>query len=558
MSAQRQAFDVAISGCGPTGVTLAGLLGRAGLRVLVLDRSPHIHPQPRAVGFDQDAMRIFQRLGAAEAIAPHVAPFRHAVYLGQDGRTIQEVHPVAAPWPLAWRPNYACDQPGLESALRDHLATLPRVELRTGCELLEARDLGDRVRLSLRDAASGESREETARWLVGCDGASSPLRRALGLELKSLEYDVPWIVVDVLVDEPWLSRLPTSNVQYCQPRRPSTHVVCPGAHRRWEFMLVDGESPEDSVTEPRLWELLAPWLEPGQARIWRAAAYRFHALVARQWRSGRILLAGDSVHQTPPFMGQGMCQGIRDAGNLAWKLVQVVRGQAGQDLLDSYQAERAPHVEATTALARELGVLISERDPVRARARDAALLASGGGEPPRVVRQSMIPGLVAGLIEPASPRAGDVFPQPWVLDRSRQPRRLDELAADRFRLVLAGAADAATLDSLRQLAQAHGLPLQHVVASDAADTPDTATLREAEPVLLPWLAQAGCIGAVVRPDHYTFGAFTTVQQARELLDALARRVGAASLAAPAANQATPGRAEPHRFTPSPQAIRRQA
>ncbi len=168
------AYDVAISGCGPTGATLAGLLGRAGLRVLVLEQMEVVHPQPRAVGFDQDAMRIFQHLGVADALAPHIAPFRDAQYLGLQGRVIQRVRHIDAPWPLAWRPNYSCDQPGVEAVLRGALATLPQVDLRLGNELMWAADDGDRVRLRARDA-QGRERDFDAAWLVGCDGASSPL-----------------------------------------------------------------------------------------------------------------------------------------------------------------------------------------------------------------------------------------------------------------------------------------------------------------------------------------------------------------------------------------------
>ena len=165
-----------------------------------------------------------------------------------------------------------------------------------------------------------------------------------------MAYDQAWVVVDLLVDPAQLWRLPANNVQYCQPQRPSTFITCPGNHRRFEFMILDGEPAEGAVSEARLWSLLSRWLVPGQARIWRAAAYRFHALIAREWRRGRTLLAGDSAHQTPPFLGQGMCQGLRDAGNLAWKIAQVVNEQAPDSLLDSYTEERRPHVFETTLL----------------------------------------------------------------------------------------------------------------------------------------------------------------------------------------------------------------
>jgi len=497
MSQGRQGgthFDVAISGCGPVGATLAGLLGRLGLRVGVFDRAAQIHPQPRAVGFDHDAMRLFQRIGVAEALAPHIARFRNSIYIGADGQVIQRVRHMAPPFPLTWAPNYTCDQPGVEAELRAAIARMDNVRVALGHELLEAAEEGDRVRLEVREPG-GAIEQHTASYLVGCDGASSPLRRALGIDLESFDYDEPWIVVDMRVDEAHLARLPDTNVQYCEPERPCTHVVCPGNHRRWEFMLLPGEQTEGALSEERLWALLARWLRPGEATIWRAAAYRFHALIAREWRRGRIFLAGDSAHQTPPFLGQGMCQGLRDAGNLAWKLAAALSGELGgkasDALLDSYAEERRPHVAATTRLAKEIGRLVSERDPERARARDAALLAKGRGEAPTMIRQDMIPPLEGGWIARGAPRAGEVFPQPVVLDEQGRERLFDDVGEPGYRLVLAD------------------------------------EVRERDGLLRDWFAQSGCIGALVRPDHYVFGAFANAEERQHLLEMLQSLEGTA-------------------------------
>ncbi len=500
---EQGVWDVAIIGCGPVGVTLAGLLGREGVRVGVFDKAGPVYAQPRAVGFDHDAMRLFQRLGVAQALAPHITDFRNTVYLGTEGQPIQHVCRIEPPYPYSWAPNYTCDQPGVEAVLRAAVVQMPTVRLHLGHELL-ALDAGcAEVQLSLRDA-QGRNLQHRARWVVGCDGASSVVRRQAGLTLESLDYDEPWIVVDLKVAPEHLASLPQTNVQYCEPQRPCTYIVCPGNHRRWEFMLMPGEPREGALSPERLWALLARWLQPQQAQLWRAAAYRFHALVANEWRAGRLLLAGDSAHQTPPFMGQGMCQGLRDAGNLAWKLAAVLRGELDASLLDSYTAERRPHVQATTRMAKQLGLMLSERDPQRARERDAQLLREGGGQAPVLVRQQLIPALAHGLIAAGTPRVGEAFPQPRVRIAGRE-WLLDDVLGAVWRLVLGDAADG-ELPSWRELARRHGLTLQCIDRS--ADT---------QGLLHSWLAEAGLRGALVRPDHGVYGGFRSRAEAQALL-----------------------------------------
>ncbi len=512
-------FDVAIAGYGPAGATLAGLLGRRGLSVGVFDKAVQIHAQPRAVGFDHDAMRLFQRIGIAADLAPHVEHFRDSQYLGAAGQVIQNVRRMPPPHPYTWAPNYTCDQPGVEAVLRSAVQRMGNVHVATGCELVDARDEGECVAFELRDAA-GRLHSHTADYLVGCDGASSTVRRLMGVELESLDYDEPWIVVDLKVDAAVLARLPATNVQYCEPARPCTYIVCPGNHRRWEFMLLDGEPRDGALTPERLWALLARWLAPHEASIWRAASYRFHALIAHDWRRGRLLLAGDSAHQTPPFLGQGMCQGLRDAGNLAWKLDLVIRGRAGQGLLDSYTQERRPHVAATTRMAKQLGLMLSERDPARAAARDERMLAGAGGKAPTLIRQDLIPGLGAGLLDLHSAMAGQPFPQPLVRWAAGEAALLDDVLGPCLHLVVNGRGDT---QALRLQAQARAIPLLAVVDKDAragqATAPDEGQLLEGEGLVQRWFAAAGACGALVRPDHYVYGTFNTAEEAAALMDA---------------------------------------
>lgn len=515
--------DVAIVGGGPVGVTLAGLLGRYGLSVLVIDKAFEVYPKPRAVGFDHDAMRIFQRIGAADALAPHVSPFREGVYLGADGEPIQRVRHQPPPHPLTWPPHFSCDQPGVEAVLREALNAMPSVTLRFGTECLGLEQDAAGVTLSLRDAAAPASAVASdtvrARFVVACDGGASPIRRALGIGLESLDYDEPWVVVDMRVPDAHQSKLPPVNVQFCEPGRPTTLVHCPGTHKRWEFMTLPGEPTEGAVSDARLWTLLSRWLKPGEATIWRAAAYRFHALVADDWRAGRVLLAGDAAHMTPPFLGQGMCQGLRDAVNLGWKLERVLRGGAPIELLDRYTAERRPNVLATTRMAKDFGRIISERDPARAADRDARIRAEHGG-PREIVRQDLIPPLVDGAFALDTPLAGRVSPQPRVACAGRDGALFDDVAGACFRIVL----DAARLGpaerrSIADRARPLGLDVYALQGrDDTAQDDGCVAVTEASPLLRDWLAQAGCVATLLRPDHYAYGAAADASATHALID----------------------------------------
>jgi 3-(3-hydroxy-phenyl)propionate hydroxylase len=320
-------------------------------------------------------------------------------------------------------------------------------------------------------------------------------------------------------------------VQYCEPERPCTYVVCVGNHRRWEIRLGPGDRAAGEWPEEELWPLLKRWIGPADGRIWRSAAYRFHGLVADEWRRGRILLAGDAAHMTPPFMAQGMAQGMRDAQNLAWKLDRVLRHGAPEQLLDTYQRERRPHVTTTTRTAMALGELICEGDPRRAAERDARLLAEHDGEVRTVVRQDLIPGLSDGLIDPAGPGAGSVLPQPFV-HAERFAGRLDDVTGATVRAVVTGPlspgeraallAALAPLDGVLVHLDGTGVPADGVVAAIDDDG-----------VLSSWLRACGQRVAVARPDHYVYGTAATPAAAVDLLEGLQGR-----LSCPAASHAS--------------------
>ena len=489
-------FEVAIVGFGPCGAVLAGLLGKRGVRTFVVDRLRTVYDKPRAFALDHEIMRVFQSLGVAEAVSQFTAPFTASEYYGVDGRLIKRLGSVPPPWPQGWPPNVVFTQPPVEEVLRATARECASVRVSLGEELTALAQDAAGVTLTLRDE-SGKQRNVRARYAVGCDGATSTVRRLAGLELDDLVFDEPWLVVDVMVNEAGLARLPKVSAQHCNPSRPATYLIGPGAHRRWEIMLLPGEDRARFDDEAEVWKLLAPWIGPSEGKLWRHATYRFHALVARQWRAGRVLLAGDAAHQQPPFTGQGMCQGVRDVANLEWKLARVLNGTSGEALLDSYGEERGTHVRRLTTTIKEIGRVIGELDPVAARARDERLIAEAGGEVRTVPRQHLLPPLERGVIADDGHRAnGTLFPQPRLVVDGRDVL-MDEKAGKGF-LVVLGDAFAGSPDKVARIAA--GLSATVLAIGNAPGA-----LRELDGVMADWFAGYDAAAALVRPDRYVFG-----------------------------------------------------
>lgn len=516
-------YDVAIVGYGPVGATLANLLGQDGFRTAVVEKEAEIFGLPRAIGFDHEIMRIFQTAGLAEAVLPCTAPMRSTIYTGADNQIIRRFRHMPEPFPFGWHPNYAFDQPGLEAALRAGAQSQQSVDilLRTVCTGFTEEP--DRVAVEVEELASGDRRVLQARYLIACDGSRSTVRQQLGIGYEDLAFDERWIVIDVNARD--VETLPQTNMQICDPRRPMTYIVGPKRHRRWEMMLLDGESPDDISRPERIFELLSRWGGPEDLEIRRSAVYRFHALVAERWRESRVLLAGDAAHQTPPFIGQGMCQGIRDAANLHWKLARVLRGAANPDLLDSYEVERKPHVVTTTQRAIALGKDICLRDPDAARTRDATLIEELESGRMNTVRQSLVPGLTTGLIGrtgtgAASTLIGTLCPQPRVDHDGRPDTLLDDIVGIRPALIVTGTIldRALSHPAAARWRRAGGCivaldcPASCVSArreQSCADTAPVLAVSDREGVLRNTFTEHGIAGLLVRPDRYIYGAART-------------------------------------------------
>ncbi len=476
MTTGMEDFDVAIVGYGPTGAVLAHLLGQCGVRVLALEREGAAYHLPRAVHFDAEVMRVLQWIGVAEAIEPLTARHPGMRFVGPKGELLLDWPRPDGIGPQGWRSNFRFHQPDLERLLREGMAARPTVTIRNRCELFLVEETEGGVNLRYEDMSRGKVERARAKYVVGCDGARSLIRRFIESGMEDHGFHERWLVADVILhgEKPELG---DHSVQYCVPERPGTYVRGPGRRRRWEITVLPHEDSAAMARPERVWELLSPWLKPEEAELERAAVYVFHSLVAEDWRKGRLLLAGDSCHQTPPFMGQGMCAGVRDAANLYWKLALVCQGRLSEaeaeELLESYEAERKPNAREYIRTAVRLGGLINACGTEAALR--AALPAAAGGA---ARMESIAPPLGRGL--GSGELAGRLFGQPRLADG----RLMDEAFRHRFVLV----SEAALAEGL---SAPKGLGLV-----TTADSPDAAE----------HLACFGVRAVLLRPDRHIFGA----------------------------------------------------
>ena len=502
MSVKPNEFQAVIVGFGPTGAVATSLLGDRNICTLAIDRQRAVYDKPRAIAIDHEILRLLDNLGVAERVRPYIAPFPASQHFGAKGQLIRRIDMVSEPYPLGYTPSMVFTQPPVETALRQHALSYPDVTVELGTELNGLSQTSDGVTLQL-SSDNGSSRTVTADYVIACDGAASGIRQQLGIAFEDLVFDEPWLVIDLQVSEAALEKLPRTAAQFCDPARPATFIIGPGLHRRFEIMLLPGEDPRAMEAPDQVWRLLQKWLTPADATLWRAASYRFHALVASEWRRGRVLLAGDAAHQQPPFIGQGMCQGIRDVANLVWKLDRVLRGRSSAALLDSYGEERRAHVRELTTRIKAIGHVICERDPVAAEARDARLLAEGDGKPRTITRQDIVPPLSHGLLSSVQHAAnGTLFPQPWV--RTPAGRRLlDTVRGAGWRLVLDAGSGLALGQAIES--QTQTLEMQIIRVGSDHGAMKNGMVAEEDGVVARWFERHQCAAAIVRPDHYVFG-----------------------------------------------------
>lgn len=499
-------YDVTIVGAGPTGASLAILLGQAGHRVLVVERDEDVYPLPRAVHMDHEIVRVMQQLGVLDPLKPLTSPVGRYVFENADGDILLEIdggdrlansgHPASLMFV----------QPELEQLLRERMDTLETVDTLIGVNV--TRVIPDDVP-AIEIEHRGGVKEVRSRFLVGCDGASSLVRQTLSPGIIDLGFDEPWVVIDTKIKGE-LALPHDTAFQFCDPSRPTTCVPAGPGRRRWEFMLLPDETPDQMRDPGSIWPLLAPWGDPDTLELVRIAVYRFHALMVDRWRHGNVLLAGDAAHQTPPFMGQGLCSSIRDAVNVAWKLDRVLQGTSPASLLDSYEAERAPHFRHVVETSVAMGRIVCELDPAAAKARDSAMIearAAGKAGPGRSQDGQVVP-LVDGAIRVGDAGAGLLCPQPEVRRDSRVAH-LDDVVGCGVRLFFT---DPALLTETTRLEE---LAITPVCLGNNED----GYVETGPPGAATWLNHYACAAALVRPDHYVFGTATSPAGTSALIEA---------------------------------------
>ena len=434
-------YDVAIIGLGPVGCTAALLLAEAGLSVAAIERDEDVYRLPRAVNLDGEIIRAFQKVGRGQAVQDLMQPVRPGDRAGfaNSEREWLFGQPFVPFGSNGWQPMNMFDQPELESYLRTEAVEHARVSAFIGYEAAGVENTGVGVRVEFGPAGAGDTRTITARYAIACDGASSPVRKALGIGWKDLGYDHEWLVVDVTLKAG--HTLGNDTLQVCDPERLVTYVCTKDPYRRWEFRMHGDETAEEMLEEEKIFSLIDAWTPRGTYELRRAAVYQFHAATADRWREGRIFIAGDAAHQTPPFLGQGMNAGMRDVVNLAWKLPLVIEGTAGEHLLDSYFAERNGHAHDLVDWAVSIGRLMEHLAEQERCARagepvsDAppALRSSGygqgRGQPP--IRDGVV------LVDQVSDTGatGYLFNQPMVRTAAGRECRLDDLLGPGFAVV---------------------------------------------------------------------------------------------------------------------------
>ncbi|GAU83870.1 bifunctional 3-(3-hydroxy-phenyl)propionate/3-hydroxycinnamic acid hydroxylase [Bosea sp. BIWAKO-01] len=503
-----QECDVAIVGAGPTGLTLANLLGQAGLDVILVERNSSTVQEPRAVSIDDESLRTMQATGLLDSVLQDVALDYGSHYFTRDGRCFAKVEPATREYGFPRR--NAFTQPKLEAALRRGLDRFPNVVTLFGHSCETVAEDGSGVSLSLR-SGSGGGIAIRARYLAACDGASSALRKVVGAALCGSTYRQRWLIVDLASTHEQLRQTRV----VCDPDRPLITLPGPDGIRRYEFMLRDGEDEERAAHPDHVRALLEAHGPDADARIVRRQVYAFHARIADRWNTQRIFLAGDAAHLSPPFAGQGMNSGVRDAHNLAWKLAEVISGRLGPELLTTYQRERAPHAWALIQLAIKMGRVMMPTSRRQAAMIQLgfrlAQLAPGIHAHFTQMKYKPKPFYEKGFVVPddgGMRLAGRMLPQPLLQMTDRRYQRLDDVMGGQFALVaygpdaqhMAATTEDFGLHSLRRVAV---LP---TTFNPAQDCPDVSAGRDTDGHMSSLSPAGRNVLMLVRPDRYVAAA----------------------------------------------------
>jgi 3-(3-hydroxy-phenyl)propionate hydroxylase len=477
-------YDVAVIGYGPTGATAANILGQLGLKVVVIERDPDVYNRARAISTDEEVMRIWQSVGLADRLQQDMLPDRPLTFV--DANNVPFIDLKIRPRGSGHPPQQFLYQPAVDGVLREGVQRFARVEVLLEHECLRVHAGADDVELMLADLRADGLKRIRASYVIAADGGSSPTRGQLGVGYTGRTYSERWVVIDTKVRSEWEGH---DRLRFhCNPDRPTVDCPTPLGHHRWEYPARTGELEEDLLRHESIWKVLNDQgITDRNVEILRAVIYSHHVRVADRWRVGRVFLAGDAAHAMPPWIGQGMSAGVRDAANLCWKIAAVLKGQAPPALLDSYQTERMPHLVEVTKRACRTGQIIKVRNKAVATVRNHVLRnvlrVPAIGD--RLDRFTWLPAAryKDGFLNTVGHRAvGWQIPQPWVTDADGTRVRLDDLIGGQWTILHNGEPPAG--------ANAWGVP----------------TIRIVEPDLIHWLQSKKATAVVLRPDGFIYAA----------------------------------------------------
>jgi resorcinol 4-hydroxylase (NADPH) len=513
--AEQPVSDVAIVGYGPTGQVLSLLLASRGHRVTIIERHRALYSLPRAINFDDESGRILQSVGLGTIIptlgaSPYATgPYTYEWRTG-DGQTLVGFD-TAGKGPCGWpRATMFC-QPELEAHLDARIQLEPNIDLIRGVDVSGLTPGSDTVIVTGTMAGGSRQFAAESRYVVGADGANSTIRDLLDIRVTDLGFEYDWLVVDILPSDDRIWDPPA--LQICDPQRPTTAAPGGPGRRRFEFMRLPGEEIADLNQIQTAWDLLKNWgYGPQNCDLERHAVYTFRARWADEWARDRIILAGDAAHQMPPFAGQGLCAGLRDACGLAWRLDLLLRGISSQgELLGTYQSERSQHVQAAISLSVALGNVICVTDPQQAAQRDSAMLRAVS-ETPEESAPAAPPRLGRGFLLEGDDNAGYCSIQ-GVVKEANSETLFDDLFGARFTLI---ARSSFTID--QQLNDRFKSIGGQLVALEG-DPGDFTIIDDCARQYQEWFDSLDTDVVVIRPDFYLFGTSSS-DKATKLISAL--------------------------------------
>jgi 2-polyprenyl-6-methoxyphenol hydroxylase-like FAD-dependent oxidoreductase len=511
---KKENVDVAIVGYGPVSKLLATLLGQKGWKVGVYERFPEPYPLPRAVHLDDEVARMLQAIIPRSELdrifepVPDLYEWRNAdnkLLIGLDFSQFGV---------SGWPGHIFFNQPELEEVMDTECRKQPSVSVNMGHEAVALKEFEDHVELVVKDI-NGAQTQVNAKYVVGCDGANSFVRDNMDHTITDLGFAADWLVVDIVPQDK--REWNPMNLQLCDPARPTTIVSGGPGKRRWEFMALPGETKEALNKEDVAWKLLEPWnITPENSILERHAIYTFKALWVDDWRKGRLILAGDAAHLTPPFMGQGMCAGLRDSQNLAWKLDSILSGKADESLLGTYTKERKPHNRDVVEAALFLGNTICVTDPEAAAKRDEAFFTGQVPEFPE------FPYLTDGIISHQEDRfTGRLSFQNQVTYQGNTGL-FDDIVGKGW-MVISAIDDPKKVLSEEQITFLENVGAKCIFISESSVN-NLESVIDVDGKYKQFFNETGLEAVVVRPDYYLFGGVSSLSELPALIDDLTAQI----------------------------------